>query len=130
MPQQYSQYSSILIFLAMIAVFYFFVLRPQKKRTEEAKQMRSSVKVGDQIVTIGGIRGRITAIRDDAYEIETGSEGQRMEILKQALSYVVTAVDGYGAQMPKEETEKTAASEGEEAPSDPDRYDHLSDEDR
>ena len=60
--------------------------------------MRDAIKVGDKIVTIGGIRGVITDIYDDSFEIETGSEHQKIEFLKQAISYIVKPVEGYAEE--------------------------------
>lgn len=86
--------SSIVMLLVMGVLMYFLMIRPQKKRQEQEKQMRSSLKVGDRVVTIGGIRGRVTEVRDDSFEIETGSDHMRMEFLSQALSYIVRPAAG------------------------------------
>ncbi|MDD7543553.1 MAG: preprotein translocase subunit YajC [Peptoniphilaceae bacterium] len=81
---------TIILLVAMFAAMYFLTIRPQQKRAKEMQQQREALKVGDQIVTIGGVRGRITHIDDVAFEIETGSDHTRIEFLKNALSYVVT----------------------------------------
>ena len=59
--------TSIIMIVAMIAVFYFLMIRPENKRKKEAEQMRSAVKVGDEITTIGGIIGTVVAISLSAY---------------------------------------------------------------
>lgn len=99
--------------LALLAVMfgamYFLMIRPQKKRQEEMAKVRDNLKIGDTIVTIGGIRGKVVALSEDAFEIETGQEHHRMEFLRNALSYVVQPVDGY------EKQDDTMKWEGEES---------------
>lgn len=87
---------SIILMAVMIAFFYFGVIRPQKKQAAKQQEMRNSIKVGDQVVTIGGIRGRITRITEDSYQIETGDDHIQIEFLKKGLSYVVRPASGYG----------------------------------
>ncbi|WP_071705552.1 preprotein translocase subunit YajC [Murdochiella vaginalis] len=85
--------------IAMLAVMfgamYFLMIRPQKKRQEEMAKVRDNLKIGDTIVTIGGIRGNVVSLTEDAFEIETGRDHHRMEFLRNALSYVVKPVEGY-----------------------------------
>ncbi len=88
-------YQSLIMMVALFAIMYFLMIRPQKKKMDEANKMRSEMKIGDRIVTVGGIRGKVTNITDDSFEIETGSDFQRIEFLKQALSYIVTPVSGH-----------------------------------
>ena len=99
--------------LALLAVMfgamYFLMIRPQKKRQEEMAKVRDNLKIGDTIVTIGGSRGKVVALSEDAFEIETGQEHHRMEFLRNALSYVVQPVDGY------EKQDDTMKWEGEES---------------
>lgn len=99
--------------LALLAVMfgamYFLMIRPQKKRQEEMAKVRDNLKIGDTVVTIGGIRGNVVALTEDAFEIETGRDHHRMEFLRNALSYVVQPVDGY------EKQDDTMKWEGEES---------------
>lgn len=85
----------LLLLVAMFALMYFLMIRPQKKRQQKEKEVRESLKVGDMIVTIGGMRGRVTNLTDDSFEIETGSDHVRVEYLRQALSYIVKPAEGY-----------------------------------
>ena len=87
----------IIMLAIMFGAMYFLMIRPQKKRQEEMAKVRDTLKIGDTIVTIGGIRGRIVALSEDAFEIETGQEHHRVEFLRNALSYVVQPVAGYEA---------------------------------
>lgn len=93
----------------MFGAMYFLMIRPQKKRQEEIAKVRDSLKIGDTVVTIGGIRGNVVALTEDAFEIETGRDHHRMEFLRNALSYVVQPVEGY------EKTEDKLNWEGEES---------------
>ena len=79
------------IFLALlIAVFYFLLIRPQKRRVEQHQKLVSSVDVGDEIVTIGGLYGTVTAIGDDDFELEP-SPGTRPRPAPAGRGLVVTA---------------------------------------
>ena len=82
---------SIIMVVAMIGVFYFMLLRPENKRKKEAEQLRSSVKVGDQITTIGGICGTIVHIKEDKVVVETSADQVRIELCKWAISTNETA---------------------------------------
>ena len=67
---------SLLLMVAMIAVFYFLIIRPENKRKKQAEQMRSSLKKGDRVTTIGGMVGKIVQVNDSTIVFET-SEGGR-----------------------------------------------------
>ena len=70
---------SLLPMLILIVVFYFILIRPQRKRDKETKAMLESLKVGDKIVTIGGICGKIVKIKDTFVFVETGNIGTEAE---------------------------------------------------
>lgn len=81
---------SQVIFLALlIAVFYFVLIRPQKRRAEQHQQLIGSVDVGDEIITIGGLYGTVTAMGDDDFEMEP-SPGTRLRFVKSAIARRVT----------------------------------------
>lgn len=79
--------TSLLPFVVIIAVFYFLMIRPQRKQQKETEQMRNSIEVGDQVTTIGGIVGIVRQVKDDGdiYVIETGANNDRMTIRKWAI---------------------------------------------
>ena len=77
---------SLLMIVVMIAVFYFILIRPENKRKKQAEEMRSSLKVGDDITTIGGITGTICAVKEKTIVIETGADRVRIELAKWAVS--------------------------------------------
>jgi preprotein translocase subunit YajC len=95
--------TTILMLVGMLAVFYFMMIRPENKRKKEAEQMRSNMKVGDEVVTIGGICGKVVHIKDDKFVIETSADQVRIEFGKWALS-----TNESGAARAKEEAQKTA----------------------
>ncbi len=75
------------MFAVIVVVFYFFLIRPQKKQQKETEKMRSSIEVGDQVTTIGGIVGVVRQIKDNGemYVIETGANNDRLTIQKWAI---------------------------------------------
>ena len=72
--------------VVMIAVMYFMLIRPENKKKKAAEEMRSSLKVGDTITTIGGIVGTICAVKDQTIVMETGADRVRIEFTKWAIS--------------------------------------------
>ena len=79
----------VLPLVLLFAVFYFLIIRPQKKRDKETKDMLSALKKGDKITTIGGIYGRIVDIRDDVVTIEVGAERTQLLMARWAIRGVV-----------------------------------------
>ena len=73
---------SLLLMVAMIAVFYFLIIRPENKRKKQAEQMRSSLKKGDRVTTIGGMVGRIVQVNDTTVVFETSEDRVRIEVAK------------------------------------------------
>ena len=78
--------SSIVMMVAMIAIFYFLLIRPENKRKKKAEEMRNAIKKGDTITTIGGIIGRVVQVTDATLIIETSEDRVRVEIAKWAVS--------------------------------------------
>lgn len=85
---------SLLPMVLLIVVFYFILIRPQRKRDKENKNMLANLKVGDNITTIGGIVGTITKIKDEKIVIETGTrtEKQLMTLERWAVRDVIKPV--------------------------------------
>ena len=79
---------TILMIVAMIAIFYFLLYRPQKKQERETAQMRNSLEVGDEITTIGGIIGEVVSIKGETVTIETGKERSKIRILRSAVKSI------------------------------------------
>ena len=81
-----SQYSFIILMVVMVVLMYFTMIRPQKKRQKEEQEMRSSLEIGDEIVTIGGIVGKVVTIREEVLIIETGADRNKMRIQRWAVN--------------------------------------------
>ena len=72
--------------VVMLAIFYFMLIRPEKKKKKELAKMRSELAVGDEITTIGGIIGTICAVKEESIVIETSADRVRIEFAKWAIS--------------------------------------------
>jgi preprotein translocase subunit YajC len=81
---------------AIVIVFYFFMIRPQMKKAKEQKKYIEALKKGDQVLTIGGIYGKIIEVRDDATFIMEIEDGSRMKISKNAVSNEASATLNQG----------------------------------
>ncbi|MCL2086650.1 MAG: preprotein translocase subunit YajC [Oscillospiraceae bacterium] len=79
-------FTLILPFGIMILVFYFLLIRPEKKRAKRAKEMLDNIQVADEIVTTGGIIGRVISVKEDTILLETGSDRTKIRILKNAVA--------------------------------------------
>ena len=101
--------STIIMLVVMVAVFYFMLIRPENKRKKEAEELRSSLKVGDKITTIGGIVGTVVSVKEDKFVIETGADQVRIEFVKWALSTNDTNAEAAKAKAAKEAEEKAKA---------------------
>ena len=82
----------IVIYAAIFAALYFFLIRPNSKKKKEEAELRNNLEIGDEITTIGGILGRVVAIKEDedAIIIETGSDRNKMKMKKWAISSINT----------------------------------------
>ena len=81
-----SMIPSLVMLVLLFVMMYFFMIRPEKKRKQEAQTMRDSLEVGDKIITIGGIVGRVVHISNDRITFETGEDRVRLEVTKWAIS--------------------------------------------
>ena len=85
-----SQWASILTMILplvlMVGIFYFLILRPEKKRNKEMQQMLNNIQVADEVVTTGGIIGRVLSVKEDTVLIETGSDRTKIRVLKSAIA--------------------------------------------
>ena len=107
--------TSLIMIVAMFAVFYFLMIRPENKRKKEAEQMRSAVKTGDEIVTIGGIIGTVVNVKDEKIVIETSADQVRIELAKWAISSNETATAAAKAEAKKRQEEKAKAKAAKKA---------------
>lgn len=114
-----SPYVTIALIVGMIALFYFFLIRPQKKQQREADEMRNSLQVGDEITTIGGIIGKVISIKEETFVLETTKEKTHIRFLKSSVRSVdVKAEDAtrpLKTAPAAKENEKKKAPEGKPA---------------
>ncbi len=80
--------TALIPLILILVVFYLFLIRPENKKKKAAAEMRSNLKVGDMITTIGGVIGTICAVKEDTIVIETGADRVRIEFTKWAISTV------------------------------------------
>ena len=102
---------TIIMLIAMVAIFYFLLIRPENKRKKEAEELRNSLKVGDEITTIGGIMGRVVTVKEDSLVIETGADRTKIKFARWAIQTNNTAED----RLQAERAAQAAAKEAEKA---------------
>lgn len=100
-----SSWYIILIYVALFGVLYFVLIRPNSKKKKQEQEMRNNITIGDDITTIGGIVGRVVAVKEDedAFIIETGSDRVKMKFKKWAISSVDTPKENTSAPKTREE---------------------------
>ena len=106
---------TLLMIGGMIAIFYFLLIRPENKRKKEAEQIRNSLKVGDQITTIGGIIGTVVSVKDDKFVMETSADQVRIELAKWAVSTNDTAAAAAQEAAKKAQEERAKAKAAKKA---------------
>ena len=113
-PQQGASFLSFLPLILLIVIMYFLMIRPQKKKDKEVQQMRSNLQVGDEIVTIGGIRGKIVKTKEETIVIQVGADKVKFELEKWAVSTVLQK--SASRQEKKEEKEEVLPVEKKKLP--------------
>lgn len=85
-----SPYGMIIIYVVLFAAMYFFLIRPNSKKRKAEEEMKKSITIGDDVTTIGGIIGKVVAVKDDedAFIIETGTDRVKIKIKKWGISSV------------------------------------------
>lgn len=115
-----SSYGIIIIYVLLFAAMYFFLIRPNSKKRKAEEEMKKSITIGDDVTTIGGIVGKIVAVKDDedAFIIETGTDRAKIKIKKWGISSVNNKKDPVTEmkeQKAKEKAEKKAQKEQQKA---------------
>lgn len=80
--------SMLVPLILMFVVFYFLLIRPQKKKDKKVKEMLAALKTGDRVCTIGGIYGTITSIKDDTIELSVGRDNTKLVFARWAIRNV------------------------------------------
>lgn len=107
----------IIMMVVLVGVMYFLMIRPQKKRQKEEQEMRQSLEIGDEIITIGGIVGKVVTIRENDLIIETGSDRNKMKIERWAVNTNVTKAEQHKKEVEaaKEAAKAKKASKSKKA---------------
>ena len=92
----------IIILIAFVGLMYFLLIRPQKKKEKEVKQMRNTLSVGDEVITIGGICGKIVKTKDQTLILQVGADRVKFEVMRWSISSVTKK----GKTSGKNETEE------------------------
>ena len=101
----------IIYVVALFALLYFLMIRPQKKQQKKEQEIRENTQVGDEITTIGGIVGKVVTVKEDSLIIETGADKNKMKITRWAIQTNVTANEKIKAER---EAAKAAALKAKE----------------
>ncbi len=105
------------VMIAVIfAALYFFTIRPQNKRDKELKNFRNNLKPGDEIVTIGGIYGRVVRIMEDRVVIVVGSEKTKLEMAKSAINSYASPSNAGTSSAPKAKEAEEPEKESKPSP--------------
>jgi preprotein translocase YajC subunit len=111
MPEGIMQIGIIVLFFVII---YFMMIRPQRKKEKEITAMRNALKVGDRITTIGGIKGRVVKVSDDAIVIAVGSDKVKLEMTRWSVSNVEKEGAAKASSPAAKADEKNAEEKAEE----------------
>lgn len=99
----------MVVLLLFFVVYIFFISRRDKKQKNEEQQMRDSLKVGDEVLTIGGIMGRVVSVKEDSVVIETGADRNKIRFTKSAIATNLSA----DQRVQKVKEEQAAAKQAE-----------------
>ena len=102
---------SLVLMVLLIAMIYFMMIRPQRKKEKADKEMRDALRVGDEVITIGGIVGKVEKINEKSVIISTGAGKNKIEFLKSAIASVSAKDPGAAAKPAAKETAKEAEEE-------------------
>ena len=101
--------SLIVMIAVMVAMVYFMMIRPEKKRKKEAEQTRESIKNGHKVTAIGGVVGVVVDVKEETFVMETSADRVRIEFQKWAISTNDTANEEAKAEAKRREEEKAKA---------------------
>jgi len=85
-------YTQIILMVAIVGIFYFFMIRPQQKKAKDQKKFTEEIKKGDYVVTIGGTHGRVAELEGDTFILEV-ERGGRIKFSKSAISMESTKTE-------------------------------------
>lgn len=106
-----NMWATLLPLVLLLLVMYFLLIRPQKKREKQVNEMRSNVRVGDEIITIGGICGKVVKTKEESLVIQVGADKVKFEVMRWSVSKVVES-----AKQTKKVSVPVPSEEEEDAP--------------
>lgn len=106
-----NMWATLLPLVLLLVVMYFLLIRPQKKREKQVNEMRSNVRVGDEIITIGGICGKVVKTKEESLVIQVGADKVKFEVMRWSVSKVVES-----AKQTKKVSVPASSEDDEEAP--------------
>ncbi|HHU16745.1 MAG: preprotein translocase subunit YajC [Anaerovoracaceae bacterium] len=109
------QIAALMPLIILIFIMYFLLIRPQRKREKAINAMRNALKVGDEVITIGGIRGRIIRIKDEVLTIQVGADKIKFDVMRWAISSV-NGKDSAPSPSKKVGKEESAEEDSKPAP--------------
>lgn len=101
-------FMAILPLILLLLVMYFLLIRPQKKKEKEINNMRNSIKVGDEIITIGGICAKVVKTKEETLVIQVGADKVKFEVMRWSVSKVVEPAEKSGREAAAEEKKPAA----------------------
>ena len=114
--------AGILPLILLLLIMYFLLISPQKKREKQINAMRSAIQVGDEIITIGGICGKVVKTKEETLVIQVGADKTKFEVMRWSISKVVNEKEEAVKETKKEEETpkksmpKRLGKKAEEAP--------------
>lgn len=110
------QIAALMPLILLIFIMYFLLIRPQKKREKAVNAMRNAIRVGDEVVTIGGIRGKVIKTKDEVLTIQVGADKIKFDVMRWAISSVNGKDSAAPSPSKKVEKEETAEENSQAAP--------------
>lgn len=116
-------FSTIIMLLLMLGIFYFMLIRPENKQKKKRAEMQNSLKKGDQITTIGGIVAKVVSVQENTIIVETSDDRVRLEMTKWAVSSNQTQDEKMQAAANNKKQKKDHATEELETSADAEKQD-------
>ena len=109
----FGQWGSIIMIGVLLVVFYFFMIRPQKKQEKRDADMRNSIQVGDEVTIIGGIIGKVVSVKGETFVLETTKDKTKIRFLKGAIKSVDVKAADLAAQVIEAQAAEADSSEND-----------------
>ena len=100
--------ATLIPLILLLVIMYFLLIRPQKKREKEVNAMRNGIQVGDEIITIGGICGKVVKTKEETLVIQVGADKVKFEVMRWSISKVVESKASKNAAAGEDEPSKKA----------------------